>query len=83
MDLGWSRFGKHEDRPPEAEKLRQQPWSIKLPKGASSDDILCLDRRGKGQLVFARESSLAPQSALYVDLQDTIQALGKAEAAAG
>ena len=51
-----------------AEKLRQHPWSIKLPKGASSDDILCLDRRGKGQLVFARESSLAPQSALYVDL---------------
>ena len=67
MRIGWKRFGTTIDRPTVAEKLRVDPWRIKLPSddgddvsdNFSSGDILCLLREGKGHLIFARDHCLS------------------------
>jgi len=52
---GWKRLGKTIDRPPVAEKLRQQPWVVRMPSQDDSGDVLVLERKGIGRLAFARD----------------------------
>jgi hypothetical protein len=72
MKMGFKRFGqKYFDRPPAAEKLRADPWQIKVVLGdedgdgseSSYGDILCFLREGKGHLVFAKDECLQQQTA--------------------
>jgi hypothetical protein len=70
LKMGWTvsskrlRFlnkvlGTTIDRPPAAEKLRVDPWYIKLaPDDYAHGDILCFMREGKGHLIFAKEECL-------------------------
>ena len=53
---GWSRIGTTIDSPPIAERLRQQPWYIRMPSNDDSGDLLVLERKDIGRLVFARGS---------------------------
>jgi hypothetical protein len=61
--LGWKRFGKLFNKPPQAEALRKDPWVLRLPKEdaplwAGSGDVVVLDRLGIGSLVFCRDACL-------------------------
>ena len=56
LTMGWESFGKFFDKPAAAEKLRKDPWIISTLK--DERDILCFDREGKGNLVFARPECL-------------------------
>ena len=58
MIMGWESFGKLFDKPAAAEKLRKDPWVISTLKDDSARDILCFDRQGKGNLVFAKPECL-------------------------
>jgi hypothetical protein len=63
MRLGWKRFGKTFLNPPAAEKLRVDPWVVRLPKEdypvwEGSGDVVVLDRLGSGSLVFCRDECL-------------------------
>mmetsp|Transcript_32014 Transcript_32014/g.77905 ORF Transcript_32014/g.77905 Transcript_32014/m.77905 type:complete len:473 (+) Transcript_32014:3054-4472(+) len=73
MRMGWKRFGTTIDRPAVAEKLRVDPWRIKLPSDDDDDDdsdnnasgdILCFLREGKGHLIFARDHCLSERPSL-------------------
>eukprot|EP00545_Synedropsis_sp_CCMP1620_P001054 CAMPEP_0119003740 /NCGR_PEP_ID=MMETSP1176-20130426/740_1 /TAXON_ID=265551 /ORGANISM="Synedropsis recta cf, Strain CCMP1620" /LENGTH=294 /DNA_ID=CAMNT_0006955365 /DNA_START=113 /DNA_END=997 /DNA_ORIENTATION=+ len=60
LHKGWKRWwGTTVDRPPMAEKFRQQPWIVRLPADDdSSGDLIVLERTGSGRLVFARDTVL-------------------------
>jgi hypothetical protein len=67
MNMGFKRFlgQKCIDRPPAAEKLRKNPWHIKVPDEdnngddeSSYGDILCFLREGTGHLVFGKDECL-------------------------
>jgi hypothetical protein len=76
LRMGWKMIGTTIDRPPAAEKLRVDPWQIKLPPAASAStssprsdddtasDIICFMREGKGHLIFSREHCLAVRPSL-------------------
>jgi hypothetical protein len=65
LRLGWKRFGKTFLNPKAAEKLRKDPWMVRLPKEDypiwdGSGDVVVLDRLGSGSLVFCRDECLKP-----------------------
>mmetsp|Transcript_60345 Transcript_60345/g.111952 ORF Transcript_60345/g.111952 Transcript_60345/m.111952 type:complete len:316 (+) Transcript_60345:43-990(+) len=52
-EVGWPWLGRKIDRPPAAEKLRQEPWEVtalKRPRG--SPEVMVLSRRNVGKLAF-------------------------------
>ena len=54
---GWSFLGRTIDRPPLAEKFRQEPWIILVPLDEDdSDDLIVIERQGLGRHVWAKES---------------------------
>jgi hypothetical protein len=70
--VGWKRLGKTFSKPKVAEKLRKDPWQIRLPKEdysptttattnlwAGSGQVLVLHRVGSGCLVYGRNEILA------------------------
>ncbi|GKY98562.1 hypothetical protein MPSEU_000813000 [Mayamaea pseudoterrestris] len=65
MRIGWEKFGSTIQNPGVAEKLRVDPWVVKLPKESyplwdGSGDVLVIDRLGSGGLVFCRDKCLTP-----------------------
>ncbi|GKY96301.1 hypothetical protein MPSEU_000589800 [Mayamaea pseudoterrestris] len=65
MRLGWRRFGKTFQNPKAAEKLRVDPWVLRLPKEDyplwdGSGDVVVIERLGSGNLVFCRDECLTP-----------------------
>lgn len=56
MRKGWKRLGRTIDRPPMAEKFRQEPWLVRMPSQDESGDLIVLERKGIGRLAFARDS---------------------------
>ena len=65
LRLGWKLFGKTFLNPTEAEKLRQNPWVVRLPKEdyplwEGSGDVVVFDRINSGSLVFCRDACLKP-----------------------
>jgi hypothetical protein len=57
LQKGWKHgwWGITLDRPPMAEMLRKQPWTVSLPIDDDSGELLVLERTGSGRLVFAKE----------------------------
>jgi hypothetical protein len=52
---GWEWWTFTMDRPPMAEKYRQQPWKVSLPASCTNGDVLIFERHGVGRLVYARQ----------------------------
>lgn len=54
---GWPFLGKLIDRPPISEKMRKEPWIVRVPLDEQNkDDILVLERQDHGRLVYVKES---------------------------
>ena len=51
--LGWRRLGRSVERPAAAERLRQNPWLVKMHSDVSG--VLVLENSGVGRLVFTEE----------------------------
>lgn len=62
LRLGWPRFGRTVERPPAAERLRQQPWEVRGflgrpttgEAGTANTATLALCRRGIGTLAYTK-----------------------------
>lgn len=60
--LGWQRLGKTFERPPTAERLRQNPWLVRGSVAGGGDEcgMVVLENRGMGRLVYTEEGELTP-----------------------
>jgi hypothetical protein len=78
LKLGWTKnkffkyLGTTVDRPAAAEKLRVDPWNIKLNPKDSNGDIICFMREGKGHLIFAKHKCLNQVTAAAASVANAV-----------